>query len=94
MERFKRGPGAFKIDYALSQPVPWRASECRRAISLHLGGTLEEIAESEDLVNMGQHPERPFVLVAQPSLFDHTRALPGRTRCGPTATCPTDPRSI
>jgi phytoene dehydrogenase-like protein len=77
MERFKPGPGVFKIDYALSAPVPWRAPECRRAISVHLGGTLEEIAESEALVVEGRHPDRPFVLVAQPSLFDHTRALPG-----------------
>jgi phytoene dehydrogenase-like protein len=78
MERFKPGPGVFKIDYALSAPVPWRAQECRRAISLHLGGTLEEIAVGEDLVAEGRHPDRPFVLVAQPSLFDDTRALPGR----------------
>ncbi|HEY1576692.1 MAG TPA: NAD(P)/FAD-dependent oxidoreductase [Terracidiphilus sp.] len=78
MERFKRGPGSFKIDYALAEPVPWRAPECRRAISLHLGGTLEEIAESENLVTQGRIPERPFVLVAQPSLFDNTRALAGR----------------
>lgn len=78
MERFRRAPGAFKIDYALSEPVPWRAQECRRAISLHLGGSLEEIAESESLVASGHHAQRPFVLVAQPSLFDDTRALPGR----------------
>jgi phytoene dehydrogenase-like protein len=78
MTRFKRGPGAFKIDYALSRPVPWRARECRRAISLHLGGTLEEIAESERLVNEGRNPERPFVLVAQPSVFDPSRAPDGK----------------
>lgn len=78
MTRFKRAPGAFKIDYALSAPVPWRARDCRRAISLHLGGGLEEIAESERLVSEGQHPERPFVLVAQPSIFDDTRAVPGK----------------
>lgn len=78
MTRFKRGPGAFKIDYALSRPVPWRARDCRRAITLHLGGTLEEIAESERLVSEGHHPERPFVLVAQPSLFDPTRAPDGK----------------
>jgi phytoene dehydrogenase-like protein len=78
MTRFKRGPGAFKIDYALSRPVPWRARDCRRAITLHLGGTLEEIAESERLVAEGQHPERPFVLVAQPSIFDGTRAPEGK----------------
>jgi len=78
MERFKPGPGVFKIDYALSQPVPWRAAECRRAITVHLGGTFEEIAESERAVTQGQHPEQPFVLTAQPSLFDPTRAPRGQ----------------
>lgn len=78
MERFKPGPGVFKIDYALSQPVPWRAAECKRAITVHLGGTLEEIAEAEDAVLKGRHPERPFVLTAQPSLFDPSRAPQGQ----------------
>jgi phytoene dehydrogenase-like protein len=78
MQRFKPGPGVFKIDYALSQPVPWRAPECRRAITVHLGGSFEEIAESEHAVTRGQHPERPFVLGAQPSLFDPTRAPRGK----------------
>jgi phytoene dehydrogenase-like protein len=78
MERFKPGPGVFKIDYALSQPVPWRAVECRRAITVHLGGTFEEIAASEREVSMGRHPEQPFVLVAQPSLFDRSRAPEGK----------------
>jgi phytoene dehydrogenase-like protein len=77
MERFKRGPGVFKIDYALSRPVPWRAAECHRAITVHLGGTFEEIAESESAVSKGQHPEWPFVLTAQPTLFDPTRAPQG-----------------
>jgi phytoene dehydrogenase-like protein len=78
MERFKPGPGVFKIDYALSQPVPWRAAACKRAITVHLGGTLEEIAEAEDAVMKGRHPERPFVLTAQPSLFDPSRAPQGQ----------------
>ena len=78
MERFKTAPGVFKIDYALSQPVPWRAAECHRAITVHLGGTLEEIAESEAAVSKGQPPERPFVLTAQPALFDPTRAPQGK----------------
>lgn len=78
MKDFKPGPGVFKIDYALSQPVPWRAEECRRAITVHLGGSFEEIAESEDAVTKGGHPERPFVLAAQPSLFDATRAPHGQ----------------
>ncbi len=78
MERFKPGPGVFKIDYALSHPVPWRAAACKRAITVHLGGTFEEIAEAEDAVLKGQHPERPFVLTAQPSLFDPSRAPQGQ----------------
>ncbi len=77
MERFKLAPGVFKIDYALSHPVPWRAAECHRAITVHLGGTFEEIAESESEVLKGQHPERPFVLVSQPAVFDSTRAPQG-----------------
>jgi phytoene dehydrogenase-like protein len=76
--RFQRGPGAFKIDFALSQPVPWRAAECLRAITVHLGGTFEEIAAAEDTVARGRSAEKPFVLVAQPSLFDPTRAPHGK----------------
>jgi phytoene dehydrogenase-like protein len=77
-EQFQTGPGAFKIDYALSQPVPWRAQECRRAITVHLGGTLEEIAASEYDVAHGRCAERPFVLVSQPTLFDPERAPAGK----------------
>lgn len=77
-ERFQMGPGAFKIDYALSEPVPWRVQECRRAITVHLGGTLEEIAASEFAVSQGRCAERPFVLAAQPTLFDATRAPQGK----------------
>ena len=76
--RFQHGPGAFKIDYALSAPVPWRAHECRRAITVHVGGTLEEIAASENAVAQGHIAERPFVLVAQPTLFDRSRAPEGK----------------
>ncbi len=78
LRRFRRGPGIFKLDYALSGPVPWRSPECRRAGTVHVGGTLEEIAESEERVTRGEHPERPFVLVAQQSLFDPTRAPEGK----------------
>jgi phytoene dehydrogenase-like protein len=78
MQRFQLAPGVFKIDYALAQPVPWRAAECKRAITVHLGGTFDEIADGEDAVTKGQHPERPFVLAAQPSLFDRTRAPQGQ----------------
>jgi phytoene dehydrogenase-like protein len=77
-ERFQPGLGAFKIDYALSEPVPWRAQECRRAITVHLGGTLEEIAASEYAVAQGRCAERPFVLAAQPTLYDPTRAPAGQ----------------
>jgi phytoene dehydrogenase-like protein len=75
---FRYGPGAFKVDYALSAPIPWRARECARAGTIHLGGTLEEIAAAERDVAMGLMPARPFTLVAQPTLFDPTRAPPGR----------------
>jgi phytoene dehydrogenase-like protein len=78
MERFEPAPGSFKIDYALSEPVPWRAKECRRAITLHLGGTFEEIAASEDAVSRGQIAEKPFVLIAQPTMFDPSRAPEGK----------------
>ena len=77
-ERFQQGPGAFKVDYALSQPVPWRAQECYRAITVHLGGTFEEIAASEDAVAHGRCAERPFVLAAQPTLYDPSRAPQGK----------------
>ncbi|WP_348265182.1 NAD(P)/FAD-dependent oxidoreductase [Telmatobacter sp. DSM 110680] len=78
MERSKPGPGVFKIDYALSERVPWKAAECRRAITVHLGGSYEEIAASEEAVSKALLPERPFVLAAQPSLFDSTRAPQGK----------------
>jgi phytoene dehydrogenase-like protein len=75
---FKHAPAAFKIDYALAEPVPWRAAECRRAITVHLGGTLEDIAAGEQDVCHGRPPERPFVLAVQPALFDSTRAPQGK----------------
>ncbi len=78
LEKFRRGPGVFKVDYALSSPIPWRAEECRRAGTVHVGGTLDEIATGERAVANGEHPERPFVLVAQQSLFDETRAPRGQ----------------
>jgi len=76
--RYRYGPGVFKLDYALAGPVPWKAPECRRAGTIHLGGTFEEIAASERAVSHGSHPERPFVLVAQQSVIDATRAPSGR----------------
>ena len=74
LARFRRGPAAFKLDYALSEPVPWTAPECRRAGTVHLGGTAEQVVAAEADVARGQHPDRPFVLVAQQSIFDPTRA--------------------
>jgi phytoene dehydrogenase-like protein len=76
--RFRYGPGVFKIDYALSQPVPWTAPECQHAGTVHVGGTLADIASSERSVWRGIPPEAPFVLVAQQSLFDPSRAPQGR----------------
>jgi phytoene dehydrogenase-like protein len=76
--KFRYGAAAFKVDYALNAPIPWKASECSRAATVHLGGSFEEIAASEKSVRNGQHAERPFVLLAQPSLFDSSRAPAGK----------------
>jgi phytoene dehydrogenase-like protein len=76
--RYRYGIGAFKLDWALSGPVPWMAPECARAATVHLGGTLEEIAVSEESAWSGRHVEKPFVLLAQPSLFDASRAPEGK----------------
>jgi phytoene dehydrogenase-like protein len=78
LNTFPHAPGVYKIDYALSEPVPWRAAECRQAGTLHLAGTLDEIAQSEDAVAQGRIPQRPFVLAAQQSLFDPKRAPEGK----------------
>jgi phytoene dehydrogenase-like protein len=78
LEGYRYGPGAFKVDYALSQPIPWRAKECARAATVHLGGSFAEIAASEKAMASGQPPERPFMILAQPSLFDPTRAPSGK----------------
>ena len=78
LERYRYGPGVFKVDFALDEPLPWKAPECLRAGTVHLGGTLEEISTAEAAVWRGEHPERPFVLLAQQSLFDPTRAPEGK----------------
>ena len=78
LKRYRYGPGVFKMDFALDGPIPWKAGACRRAGTVHLGGTLEEISLGEAAVWRGEHPERPFVLLAQQSLFDHTRAPEGK----------------
>ena len=78
LERFRYGPGVFKLDWALSEPIPWRAPRCAEAGTVHLAGSLAETLASERLPLRGEISERPFVLLAQPSLFDPTRAPPGR----------------
>jgi len=78
LRRYRYGPGVFKVDWALDGPVPWTAEGCARAATIHIGGTLTEIAASESAVARGEVAERPFVLVAQQSRFDETRAPAGR----------------
>ncbi|HZQ18957.1 MAG TPA: NAD(P)/FAD-dependent oxidoreductase [Terriglobales bacterium] len=78
LRRFRYSPGAFKVDYALSEPIPWRAQDCRRAATVHLGGSFDEIAASESAARNGEHAERPFILLTQPSLFDPLRAPEGK----------------
>lgn len=75
---YRMGPGCFKLDWALDGPIPWRREECLAASTVHLGGSLAEISDAERRVWAGEHPERPFVLLAQQSQFDETRAPPGK----------------
>jgi phytoene dehydrogenase-like protein len=75
--RYCYGPGVFKVDWALSAPIPWRAEACRRAGTIHLGARIDEIAASESAAWNGRDAERPFTLVGQASLFDPTRAPAG-----------------
>jgi phytoene dehydrogenase-like protein len=72
--RFRRGPGIFKVDYALSEPIPWRAKDCALAATVHVGGDMTEIANSEYALTHGSTAAYPFVIVTQPSLFDASRA--------------------
>jgi len=78
LRRFRYGPGACKLDWALDGPIPWRARECARAGTVHVGGTFDEVAESERDTRLGRISERPFVLLAQQTLFDPSRAPPGK----------------
>jgi phytoene dehydrogenase-like protein len=78
LERYRYGPGVFKVDWALNAPIPWQSPECALAATVHVGGTLEEIAASERAAWNGESCERPFVLLAQPSIFDPTRAPAGK----------------
>jgi phytoene dehydrogenase-like protein len=75
---YRYGPGLCKVDYLLDGPIPWRADECTQAATVHLGGTLDQVAAGELAVNRGQHPQRPFVLLANQSHFDPTRASDGQ----------------
>jgi phytoene dehydrogenase-like protein len=76
--RWRFGPGSCKADYLLSGPVPWTAEACRRAGTVHLGGTFEEISAGEAAAAQGRLPQRPYVLVAQPSVADPSRAEAGQ----------------
>jgi phytoene dehydrogenase-like protein len=78
LQHFRHGPGSFKIDYALDGPVPWKDEECLRAATVHVGGSFNEMVLSERQVAQGKHPERPYVLTVQQSLFDDTRAPAGK----------------
>lgn len=94
LERFRHGPGVFKIDYALHAPIPWTAEACRRAGTVHLGGPLEEVAHGERQVARGEAPRSPFVLLAQPTVFDPLRAPEGQhiawAYCHVPFGCPVD----
>lgn len=78
LDKFRYGPGVFKLDLALEGPIPWAASKVARSATVHVGGTLEEIAASERAPWEGRHAERPFIILAQPTLFDDTRAPSGK----------------
>lgn len=78
LEEWRYGPGAFKVDWALDGPIPWEAEACHRAGTVHVGGTLEEIAEAERAPWAGEVADRPFVLLAQPTVMDPSRAPDGR----------------
>ena len=78
LRRYRYGPGIFKLDWALDAPIPWRAEACTRAGTVHLGATLEEVTASERAVWRGSVADRPYVLVAQQTLFDPSRAPDGK----------------
>lgn len=78
LERYRMGPGVFKVDWALSEPIPWLDEACARASTVHVGGSFEEIALAERQASRGEIPERPALIVAQQSLWDSTRAPPGK----------------
>lgn len=94
LRRYRYGPGSFKLDYALSEPIPWRDESTRRAATVHVGGTFEEIERSEGMAWNGEVCDRPFVIVCQQSAADGTRAPEGRhtgyAYCHVPAGCTTD----
>ena len=94
LDRYRYGPGVFKVDWALDGPIPWKAEDAARAATVHVGGSLADIEASEAAVASGTVPDRPFLILAQATLFDPTRALRTRIPDGPIATCPTDRPSI
>ena len=78
LERYRYGMGVFKVDWALADTIPWKSAECRRAGTLHLGGTSKEISDAEQQTSAGRIPDRPFVLLSQPTVFDPSRAPGGQ----------------
>jgi phytoene dehydrogenase-like protein len=78
LQNYRYGPGIFKIDWALDGPIPWKAPACLRSATVHIGGSFQEISAAENMVWQGKHPETPFVILAQPSLFDQSRAPVGK----------------
>ena len=78
LKRYRYGPGVFKVDWALDGPIPWTARQCLEAGTVHVGGTMDEIVAAEGAVGRGEHPERPFIILAQQSLFDSSRAPEGK----------------
>jgi phytoene dehydrogenase-like protein len=78
LQRYRHGPGVFKLDWALERPIPWTAGECGTAATVHLGGTFDDVSASERCPWEGRHADRPFVLLAQQTLFDETRAPAGK----------------
>jgi phytoene dehydrogenase-like protein len=77
LQRFRYGPGVYKLDWALDEPIPWKDSRCARAATVHLGGSLDDVAQAEASVDRGLPPQQPFVLLVQPTLFDASRAPSG-----------------
>jgi phytoene dehydrogenase-like protein len=94
LTRFRHGPGVFKLDWALDGPIPWKANDCRRAGTVHVGGSFAEVATAEAAAWSANPADKPFVLVAQQSLFDPTRAPRGQhtgwAYCHVPSGCPVD----